>query len=113
AMTADTYGGKSPQETLDMFIAALEKGDIELASKYFLLDMNENYSRGKQMNYLENIKNKNLLISMIQDLKTAESHDSLYEGNQQFIIYNKEKTDSLLINFRFNEQSNIWKIESF
>ncbi|HNW96757.1 MAG TPA: hypothetical protein PKL20_02880, partial [Candidatus Paceibacterota bacterium] len=30
-LTEDTYGGKTPQETLDMFINALEKGDIELA----------------------------------------------------------------------------------
>src|SRR3989344_3905403 len=43
AMTADTYGGKTPKETLDLFVAALKKGDIELASKYFLLD--ENLSR--------------------------------------------------------------------
>ncbi|MBI3019760.1 MAG: hypothetical protein HYY60_00320, partial [Parcubacteria group bacterium] len=32
----DTYGGATPEETLSLFIAALEKGDIELASKYFL-----------------------------------------------------------------------------
>ncbi len=35
AMTADTYGGKTPQETLDLFVDALRKGDVELASKYF------------------------------------------------------------------------------
>ena len=34
-IVADTYGGKTPQETLDMFISAVEKGDYELASKYF------------------------------------------------------------------------------
>ncbi|MEK7627521.1 MAG: hypothetical protein AAB397_02965 [Patescibacteria group bacterium] len=33
---ADTYGGKTPQETLQMFIDAVEKGDYELASKYFV-----------------------------------------------------------------------------
>ena len=37
AMKNDTYGGKTPQETLEMFIDALKKGDIELASKYFSL----------------------------------------------------------------------------
>ena len=35
AMT-DTYGGKTPQETLRMYIDAVEKGDYELASKYFV-----------------------------------------------------------------------------
>ena len=38
AMREDTYGGKTPEETLNMFIDALKKGDIELASKYFMLD---------------------------------------------------------------------------
>ena len=35
---SDTYGGATPEETLQLFIAALEAGDIELASKYFLPD---------------------------------------------------------------------------
>ena len=34
AMQEDTYGGKTPQETLALFIEALRKGDIELAGKY-------------------------------------------------------------------------------
>ena len=37
-IAADTYGGKTPQETLDMFISAVEKGDYELASKYFVVE---------------------------------------------------------------------------
>src|SRR3989344_4684683 len=32
----DTYGGQTPEETLELLIAALKKGDIDLASKYFL-----------------------------------------------------------------------------
>lgn len=35
---ADTYGGKTPQETLRMYIEAVEKGDYELASKYFVIE---------------------------------------------------------------------------
>src|SRR3989338_1484014 len=33
---ADTYGGKTPQETLQMYISAGEKGDHELSRKYFI-----------------------------------------------------------------------------
>ena len=40
AMRADTWGGKTPEETLAMFVDALKKGDIALASKYFMLDTN-------------------------------------------------------------------------
>lgn len=110
AMTADTYGGRTPQETLELFIVALEKSDVDLASKYFLLD--ENLSREKWAKQLQDIKNRSLLDKMIRDLNTAEFYDSLYEGNQQFVIYNENKTGSLLVNFFFNKYSKVWKIES-
>lgn len=35
---ADNVGGKTPQDTLRMYIEAVEKGDYELASKYFILE---------------------------------------------------------------------------
>lgn len=109
AMTADTYGGKTPKETLDLFVAALEKGDIDLASKYFLLD--ENLSHEKILNQLRDIKNKNLASVMVKDFKTAEPYKSLYENNQQFVIYNSGKTNSLILNMFLNKYSGLWKIE--
>jgi len=39
----DTYGGKTPEETYDMFIDALKKGDVELASRYFVLESQDNW----------------------------------------------------------------------
>lgn len=39
--TADTFGGKTPEETLALFVAALEKGDTETAAKYFVYDRME------------------------------------------------------------------------
>src|SRR3989344_6103524 len=60
AMTADTYGGKTPQETLDLFVAALRAGDVELASKYFLLD--ENLRREKWVAMLADIKQRGFLM---------------------------------------------------
>jgi hypothetical protein len=38
---ADNVGGKTPQDTLRMYIEAVEKGDYELASKYFILEKQE------------------------------------------------------------------------
>ena len=38
---ADTYGGKTPQETLRLYIEAVEKGDYELASRYFVIEKQE------------------------------------------------------------------------
>ncbi len=34
----DTYGGKTPEETWGLFLDALKKGDVELASKYFVVE---------------------------------------------------------------------------
>ena len=54
----DTYGGKTPEETYDMFIDALKKGDVELASKYFVVESQDNWlttlNKYKQGNYLDN-----------------------------------------------------------
>ncbi len=38
AAKADTYGGSTPEEALSLFVDALKKGDINLASKYFVVD---------------------------------------------------------------------------
>ncbi|MEW6171359.1 MAG: hypothetical protein AB1472_07385 [Candidatus Omnitrophota bacterium] len=63
AAMADTYGGKTPQETLQMYIDAVEKGDYELASKYFIGDYQERELKSLQKfseieirNFIENLK---------------------------------------------------------
>ena len=37
----DTHGGDTPEETLLLFITALEMEDYELASKYYLVEQQE------------------------------------------------------------------------
>jgi hypothetical protein len=51
----DTYGGKTPEETLDLYIKALKVGDIELASKYSEISI-ENVDL--QKNELESFKSE-------------------------------------------------------
>jgi hypothetical protein len=50
-----------------MFIAALEKGDVELASKYFVLEKQESW-----LKTLREYKNKALLLDFIQELKSTK-----------------------------------------
>ncbi|MFH0712291.1 MAG: hypothetical protein V2A55_00300 [Candidatus Jorgensenbacteria bacterium] len=57
---ADTYGGTTPQETLRMYIEAVEAGNYELASKYFIEENREeelqsfnNVTESDIKNYLE------------------------------------------------------------
>ena len=44
----DIYGGKTPEETLKLFIEALRERNVELASKYFVLKFADLYAVQKE-----------------------------------------------------------------
>ena len=60
----DTYGGATPKETLDLFIAAVEKEDFDLASKYFVISR-----QGEWKNGLTMAKEKNNLQWLLNELR--------------------------------------------
>src|SRR3989338_4949211 len=78
----DTYGGKTPEETLQLFIDALKAGDIELASKYFVVE-----ERGKKLEFLQKVKVAGNLESMAQDLERPKEKYSLIEGDDSRYIF--------------------------
>ncbi|MBI5306264.1 DUF4878 domain-containing protein [Candidatus Wolfebacteria bacterium] len=96
---ADTYGGKTPQETLQMYIDAVEKGDYELASKYFIGDKQEEELRSFENSKKENIDN--ILNLLKQSLKNQGSFSVDKKG---FII-----RKPLLVDFKLYPNG-IWKI---
>jgi len=49
----DTYGGKTPEETFNMFVDALKNEDIDLAVKYFVLDPDRRANFWKEFNDLK------------------------------------------------------------
>ena len=117
AMRADTWGGKTPEETLAMFVDALKKGDIDLASKYFMLDTNtqspDYLTRKKWENGLNDLENSNgisNIVPKLENLPTKVIDDN--SGTAVFKLLNKEGVADTLIDFTFNKYSNIWKIES-
>lgn len=65
----DKYGGKTPEETFVMFIAALEKGDVELASKYFVLQKQDEW-----LKTLEEYKEQVLLKDFAVELKNTKNN---------------------------------------
>ena len=120
AMTEDVYGGKTPQETLDMFIDALKKEDIELASKYFMLDTNEQpYNRENYMNRKKwedglkktkeagKLQEISVLLTKLKPDKESSSIDTAW-----FSILNSEGIADYGAILKFNEYSKVWKIES-
>lgn len=113
AMTADTYGGKTPQETLDLFVKALRAGDIDLAAKYFALD--DKLSREKWIVVLNSLKTSNLLSQMANDISSKSQPDIKNitgEDDYKFVLYDSNGKVGARINMQFNKYSGVWKIES-
>jgi hypothetical protein len=79
----DTYGGKTPEETLALFIDALKKGDTDLAAKYFVIDKQEEW-KGR-LGSIADVNLKSLLVD-IQKAKLISSHDTSvrFEYKRQF-----------------------------
>jgi hypothetical protein len=119
AMKEDIYGGKTPEETLQMFIDALKKEDIELASKYFALEENTNdpdyLTRKKWENYFLVVRDKNLLQKMVidleRDLKPLTNPNALKE-EFSYGLFNEDGTVGVSIDLKLNKYSGVWKIES-
>src|SRR3989344_2705935 len=98
-MMADTYGGKNTQETLELFIAAVEKGDYELASKYFVKSKQEEELRALQAAEKADIDN------VIKLMKETENDSGSYSVDRKTFIVRKP----ILTEYMFYP-SGIWKI---
>lgn len=96
---ADTYGGATPQETLRMYIEAVEKGDYELASKYFVLDRQEQTKTGFEGASKENIQ------KYLDTLRQALSSEGSYSSKKDTYGIHVP----VLIEFKLYP-SDIWKI---
>lgn len=84
AYDEDTYGGKTPEETLQLFIDALKKGDIDLAAKYFVVE-----KQGEWTDELKNTKETeglDLIIAEAQKLKLSKNN-----GNRAFFTLANEQ----------------------
>jgi hypothetical protein len=111
---ADTYGGKTPQETLNLFIEALKKGDIDLAVKYVKYT-----EREKAKKELEEIESKEMLDKALERLSKLELVP--YSGEfawmndyyAQFILTNKDNLVTYSVGMEKNEYNNLWKITDF
>lgn len=110
----DVYGGKTPEKTLQMFISALKEGDIELASKYFALNTNENseyyLTRREWEEGLRKIKEDGKLKEIISKLEKVKLTFK-DENGALFKLYNNKEID-VLVDMKFNQYSQVWKIES-
>lgn len=100
AMMADTYGGKTPQETLKMYITAVEKGDYDLASKYFVLENRSAELKTFQNATQDDINNVQRLLGEVLN----KSDGSYSKNGKEFVIH-----QPIFVHFIVSPNG-IWKI---
>lgn len=112
----DIYGGKTPEETYNLFLEALKKEDINLAIKYFLFEKQEEYKK-----LLEKIKNNGQWEIMLKDLENSKNQQGIYltEDWYKMTITNDNKEVVTVITFQrpkntqFQNLTPLWKIAEF
>jgi len=108
----DVYGGKTPEETWAMYIDALKKGDIELASKYAAVDkQREIFNKLQEAVKLGRLESS---IKMFSD-ELKKDKDYLLSDKAYYYIPVKNingEIESYPIIFYINPYTEVWKIIS-
>lgn len=101
----DVYGGQTPQETWDLFLSALHKNDIDLASKYFVLEKQVSWKHIIE----DTIREKGTIdIASLQNIKfDSQTENTAYY--YRLINENGKQINSSVI-FILNPYNKIWKI---
>ncbi len=113
AMTADAYGGQTPEETISMFKEALIKKDVELASNYFLLDEDGEKNPLIKQNLQKLFDNNQIqkVLDVINNLKPSQ-RDTGDGGLKEFVVLTQQGFVDYSMTLKLNKYSNVWKIES-
>lgn len=103
----DTYGGSTPEETLSLFIDALKKGDVELASKYF-----EVKKQDEKLTDLKIGKENGSIEKILTVIQRAKSLSKYSDGSYDISVVEKDNSINFSIHFTQNKITKKWKIES-
>ena len=99
----DTYGGFTPEETLQLFIEALKTGDVELASRYFLVEEQEKWE-----DKLKEIKGRGKIDDMILDLQKTKL--TIRDETAFFTLVDNNNIAIAELVMHKNSLNNRWKI---
>jgi len=77
----DTYGGETPEETYTMFLQSLKNQDIDLASKYFIIEKQKEYKE-----LLTEIENSGQWDEMMKDLLNPRNQEGKLEDENTYVI---------------------------
>ena len=129
ALKNDKYGGKTPEETYFMYLDALKKGDISLASKYYI----GIEGPGRAYKWLEQMQQKGWMEEYINELPTdwlkmkekeywdkdarEFTYDYFLKKDRIFFDTSEEATTTFpagkyqgSIIFQFSKSAQIWKL---
>lgn len=108
----DMVGGNTPEETIDLFIEALKKGDYELASRYFTIEQQKEWFD----KFIE-MKNAGRGQGLVNELENAKRNwrKEQQDENKFVIKYNTGEGKNEITNFivLIKNVNNKWKIGSF
>ena len=110
---ADTYGGKTPEETIQLFTKALEEDNLELAAKYMRRDKN-----GKEdPRYLETLKSltteqKQAFLFKLKSVKVDSNDDGSNGYSARFSTLDKDGHANFSINLYNGHYTPVWKIDN-
>jgi len=103
----DPYGGNTPEETMELFVDALKKGDLELASRYYVVEQQDDiYNKLPQGVESGGI---NTLLDYYEDggvIKIFYDYINEYEIS---VIKNKNEP-GFTFRLTLNQETNKWKI---
>jgi len=105
----DKYGGKTPKGTYQLFVNALREDNIDLASKYFVLDKQEQYKK-----LLQSIKEHKEWEQMVTDLTSSLNNKGKYQDKSNYLLEVTDKNNNLITTVHLVAATNsLWKIEEF
>lgn len=105
----DMYGGQTPEETWKMFLAALKKGDVDLASKYFVVEKQE-----KEKEFLKKENDFDKTNKIYNSLTSEKGIVGDYAYYNIKMPYKDSKSGYIYspVVFSFNTYTKIWKIST-
>jgi len=105
----DTYGGATPEETLQLFIKAFQAGDLELASKYFIIEKREEYL-AKMQNWVKLGKGEEIIISLKKSKMLGELRKDSFVADMGEVDANNRAVS--YIEFVLNQDTQKWKLKN-
>ncbi len=110
-LRADTYGGATPEETLALFVEALEARDATLASKYYMPWLQDDAEKDMEDWIMSGVG----IQKFITTCKTGilKIDDSYVIGLSVDVYESSEDQYPYVLKMELNEENNIWKITEF